>query len=235
MFPNMPLRDLYYVAEELRKIAPPDTLYHRKKVKIPAPRFVVFYNGMEKQPEKNVCRLSDMFERREKEPELELKVTAININPGYNEDLKEKCESLKGYMEFVKKVRDRKDTGMKVEEAVRQAVDECVSEKILTEFFTEHRKEIIEMGIFEFDQELHDKALLEDGEAIGLEKGELRKLISQVCKKMKKNQSLERIAGDLVEEVSVIEPIYAVAKESAPDYDIDEIFQKINEGSIDNS
>ena len=27
------------------------------------------------------------------------------------------------------------------------------------------------MGIYEFDQELHDQVLLEDGEAIGLEKG----------------------------------------------------------------
>ena len=41
--PNMPLRDLYYVAEELKRIAPPNTLHRSTKVKIPAPRFVVFY------------------------------------------------------------------------------------------------------------------------------------------------------------------------------------------------
>lgn len=32
-------------------------------------------------------------------------------------------------------------------------------------------EEIVEMGVYEFDQELHDRVLLEDGEAIGMEKG----------------------------------------------------------------
>ncbi len=41
--PNMPLRDLYYVAEELKKIAPPGRLHWTTKVKIPTPQFVVFY------------------------------------------------------------------------------------------------------------------------------------------------------------------------------------------------
>ena len=61
-----------------------------------------------------------------------------------------------------------------------------------------------------------------------MEKGELRKLVSLVCKKMRMNQSLEEIAKDLVEESTVIKPIYAVAEEFAPDYDIDKVFQKIN-------
>lgn len=100
---NMPLRDLYYVVEELKKIAPPSTLYHRTKIKIPTPRFVVFYNGAEEQPERQVYKLSDSFSGEEMNPELELKVTVININPGYNEELLERCESLKGYMLFVKK------------------------------------------------------------------------------------------------------------------------------------
>ena len=42
---------------------------------------------------------------------------------------------------------------------------------ILTVFFRENREEIVEMGVYEFDQELHDKILLEDGKAIGIEKG----------------------------------------------------------------
>ncbi|MCM1058075.1 MAG: hypothetical protein NC517_10775 [Firmicutes bacterium] len=220
---NMPLRDLYYVAEELKKLAPPDVLYHRKMVKIPAPRFVVFYNGVEEQPERIVCRLSDMYERKEEEPELELKVTIVNINPGHSEELKAKCESLRGYMVFVEKVRSKKDAGMTAEEAVRQAVDECISENILAEFFTEHREDIIEMGIFEFDQELHDKALREDG----IEEGGIKHLISQVCRKMQKNKTLDRITEDLEEEKSVIEPIYNMAKKFAPDYDIEKILKEL--------
>ncbi len=169
--PNMPLRDLYYVTEELKKLAPPGRLHQRTKVKIPAPKFVAFYNGTAKQPERQVYRLSDLFYREEKDPKLELKVTVFNINTGYNGELLGKCESLRGYMTFVNKVRDKKASMLRLEEAVRQAVDECISEGILTVFFRENREEIVEMGIYEFDQELYDKILLEDGKAIGIEKG----------------------------------------------------------------
>ncbi|MCM1058491.1 MAG: hypothetical protein NC517_12945 [Firmicutes bacterium] len=90
------------------------------------------------------------------------------------------------------------------------------------------------MGIFEFDQELHDKALREDGIEEGIEVGGIKHLISQVCKKMQKNKTLDRITEDLEEEKSVIEPIYNMAKKFAPDYDIEKILQKLTEtGLID--
>lgn len=191
--PNMPLRDLYYVTEELKKIAPPGRLHRTTKVDIPMPRFLVFYNGIAEQPEKKMYKLSELFCRPDRcflggdtkndrsvygtehfeEPELELKVTVYNINPGHNEELLKKCESLRGYAAFVKKVRDKKGMGIKLDTAVSQAVEECISEDTLAVFFREHKEEIVEMGIYEFDQELHDRVLLEDGESIGLEKGML--------------------------------------------------------------
>ena len=102
---------------------------------------------------------------------MELKVTVININPGYNRELLEKCESLSGYTTFVEKARNKRGFGMKAEETVRQAVDECISEGILAEFFKENREEIVEMGIYEFNQEVYDEVLREDGEARGIEIG----------------------------------------------------------------
>ena len=43
--PNMPLRDLLYIARQLQKYVKDKSLYSSSIVKIPAPRFVVFYNG----------------------------------------------------------------------------------------------------------------------------------------------------------------------------------------------
>ena len=129
------------------------------------------YNGTAGQPERQSYRLSDLFCREETEPGLELKVTVLNINPGYNRELLEKCESLSGYTTFVEKARNKRGFGMKAEEAVRQAVDECISEGILAEFFKENREEIVEMGIYEFNQEVYDEVLREDGEARGIEIG----------------------------------------------------------------
>lgn len=160
---NMPLRDLCYVAEELKRLVPVSRLYRRARVKIPSPRFVVFYNGVEKQPAETVLRLSDLYEHGSGEPELELTVRQININKGCNDGILEKCESLGGYMTFVEKVREKTGAGIKTEDAVTEAVDECIREGVLTEFFTEHRSEVIEMGIFEYDARLHDQVLREEG------------------------------------------------------------------------
>lgn len=40
--PNMPLRDLFYVAQQLQKLILNDDLYKNKAVQIPTPRFAVF-------------------------------------------------------------------------------------------------------------------------------------------------------------------------------------------------
>ena len=40
--------------------------------------------------------------------------------------------------------------------------------------------------------------------------------------------SLEKIAEDLVEEVSVIEPIYRTAEKFAPEYDAGLVFENMN-------
>ena len=65
-------------------------------------------------------------------------------------------------MVFVEKVRAGRDAMLSLEEAVRQAVEECISGGILAGFFREHREEIVEMEIFEFDQKLYNEALKED-------------------------------------------------------------------------
>ena len=61
--PNMPLRDLVYIAKQLEKYTRDETIYSSTLVKIPVPRFVVFCNGTDGQPERQILRLSDAFEK----------------------------------------------------------------------------------------------------------------------------------------------------------------------------
>ena len=57
----------------------------------------------------------------------------------------------------------------------------------------------------------------------GLAEGDLRRLIKQTCKKM---QTL--LADDLAEDdVALIQKIMDAAKEFAPEYDIDAIYEKV--------
>ena len=159
--PNMPLRDLIYVAAQLQKMVPEKQLYSTRLVKIPTPRFVVFYNGKARMPERVEYRLSDMFQKPMERPELELLVTVYNINPGMNEQLLEACQLLKEYMLFTVKVRENQRT-MDLKTAVNRAVDDCIREGILEDFLREQRGEVIAMSIYEYDQAGHMQLIKEE-------------------------------------------------------------------------
>ncbi|MDY3796293.1 MAG: hypothetical protein SOZ81_06325 [Agathobacter sp.] len=66
-----------------------------------------------------------------------------------------------------------------------------------------------------------------------LERGMEKKLIDLVCKKINKGYNLEQIADLLEEDITVIQPIYDLALEQKPDYDVDFILQAIKQVDID--
>ena len=175
---NMPLRDLIYVTKVLQGITRNADLYGSALVQIPAPRFVIFYNGMEQQPEQKRLKLSDAFEKKLEIPELELIVTMYNINFGQNKGILNACQTLKEYAQYVSKVREYAEK-MPFAEAVETAVDDCIQNGILTDFLLKNRAEAIEVSIFEYDEEKHLKNEreyaynqgIEQGKEIGEQKG----------------------------------------------------------------
>ena len=181
---NMPLRDLFYVAELLQVYVKDQSLYSSKLIKLPTPHFVVFYNGVERKPERRILRLSEAFEVPTEDPELELKVTILNINPSMNEELKEKCPILKQYTQYVEQVRFN-SVGMPLEQAVETAIEYCIRHDILKDFLLKQRAEVVKMSIFEYDEEREIELIRRDereiGEQIGIEKA-IRTIIS-FCRK----------------------------------------------------
>lgn len=167
--PNMPLRDLFYVTKLYEKMIQKEEqdLYSTKRIQIPSPCFVVFYNGAKEQPERKILRLSESFYRKTDEVNLELIVLQLNINTGYNEELLGKCRSLCDYMRYVDRVRCYKSQ-MEFEEAVEKAVSDCIKEGILKEFLVANRAEVIQMSIFEYNEELHMKTVREEGREEGI-------------------------------------------------------------------
>ena len=171
--PNIPLRMLLYLAASLRKEIPLEDTYREKPIEIPVPRFVVFYNGSDPMPDKATYRLSDIFKKETPNPEIELYVKVFNINEGHNSSLMETAKTLREYSIFVEKVRKyrKKDShkllmtkstdsanAMHNQEIIRLAVtaaiDECIRENILKDFFTAHREEAIKVGTLEQDFQL---------------------------------------------------------------------------------
>ena len=215
--PNMPLRDLFYVSNEYQKlIGDKKSLYASKKVKIPAPRFVVFYNGTRKRPEREWLRLSDLYEVSEENPMLELQVLVLNINEGNNRELKEKCRCLAEYMLYADRIRKYAEQYDTLQEAVERAIEDCIAEGILADFLTKHRAEAMTVSIFEYDEEkelrLYGEAEREVGFERGIEQGIEQTLYKLICKKIEKNIPIEQIARELEMELEELCPYYEKAK-----------------------
>ena len=200
--PNIPLRDLMYIAKEYEKYIKEKgiSLYSSRQKKIPAPQFIVFYNGNRKIGERMEHRLSDAYETVRGEPALELKVLVININEGHNQKLMESCQILKEYAQYVSKVRTYKKT-LSLNEAVEKAVEECIQEGILRDFLLKHRAEVVAMSIFEYDREWEEELLRKEEFEAGRELGEQlgRKEEQKNTEKERRRADLEKLRADNAE------------------------------------
>jgi len=139
-------------------------------VKIPAPQFVVFYNGDTEQADIIKYRLSDAFitdgvvsPSAATQADFEWTATVININKNHNESLSKKCEALYHYCEFVNQVKENLSSGMTFDSAVNEAVDFAIRGNFLEGFFREKRMKILDDIYTEFDQESYDQTLRADG------------------------------------------------------------------------
>ena len=176
--PNIPLRDLIYIGIEYQQYLNDKSQYSSKLQKIPAPKFMVFYNGTDAVDDRVELRLSNAYEHLAGEPDLELKVLMLNVNEGHNKELMEQCQTLKEYAIYVARVR-KYTSEMNLNDAVARAIDECIKEGILVEFLRKNRSEVKMVSILEYDKEWEEKKLRkaeyeagkEDGRNEGIEIG----------------------------------------------------------------
>ena len=189
--PNLALRFLFYLSDILSGMTADANLYGTKKVQIPAPRFVVFYNGEEEQPDRQILKLSELYAVKEEVPKLEMEILMLNVNQGHNPELMEACHTLWEYAEYTGRVRKyAKD--QPIAEAVERAITECIREGVLREFLEKNRREAKNVSIYEYDQEKHIRQEREEaweaGREAGERKGEENKLMELIPEKARKGQ-----------------------------------------------
>ena len=186
--PNMPLRDLFYISSEYQKLVEHKSLYSSTQQKVPAPNFIVFYNGTVKKEDCWTNYLSEAYENLTGEPNLELKVITLNINEGHNKELMEQCQILREYAQYVAKVREFAGN-TELNAAVELAVNECIQNNILAEFLRKHKSEVIAMSIFEYDKEEEEKKLREAEYEAGYDEGK-KEIIRRM---LEAGESVEKI------------------------------------------
>ena len=232
--PNIPLRDLIYIGIEYQQYVDDKSLYSSRLQKIPAPKFMVFYNGTDAVDDRVELRLSNAYEHLAGEPDLELKVLMLNVNEGHNKELMEQCQTLKEYAIYVARVR-KYTSEMNLNDAVARAIDECIKEGILVEFLRKNRSEVKMVSILEYDKEWEEKKLrkaeyeagrsegieigksegieigksegIEIGKSKGIEIGRDKAMSEFVCNMIKYGFSIEKIAevtGKNAEQIQTI-------------------------------
>lgn len=152
--PNMPLRGLFYLTDLYRGYIVRNKLdiFSSVKLSLPYPKYVVFYNGTEEHPEREVQKLSDSFVWQENDnPALELTCVVLNINQGYNPALMEKCKILSEYSQLIARIRCNTGKGLQLEEAIRRAIHYCIENNILADFLRENSEVVRQMLLEEMD------------------------------------------------------------------------------------
>ena len=200
--PNLPLR-FFYLSDMFSGMTVDANLYGTKKVELPAPRFVIFYNGEADQPDRQILKLSDLYTVKEEDPMLDLKVLMLNVNQGHNPELMEVCHTLWEYAEYTDRVR-KYAKEQPIAEAVERAITECIREGILKEFLEKNRREAKNVSIYEYDQEKHIRQEREEAWEAGEHSGEEKKLKELIQKKLAKGKTIPEIAEALEEDEDVI-------------------------------
>ena len=145
-------------------------------MQLPAPKLVVFYNGLEGK-EDMVLRLSDAFQTENStqgtglmEYDIEVKVRMLNINQGKNKEIMDRCRPLAEYAWFIDRIREN-SAEMEIEEAVDRAIDDMPKDNLILPYLLANRTEVKNMCITEYDEAETMEMFKEEGRIEGHREG----------------------------------------------------------------
>lgn len=230
---NAKANELLYVSRVYESLVPIKDRYRAKTISLPKPEFFVFYNGTEDIGDGYIQKISDAFYKDfsldtndNSNVSLELSVKVININTNSGNEILQKCHILKEYSLFVEAVRKFKKENDS--DYMQQAIEYCIKNNILAEYLSRKGSEVMNFLCAEYDYEMDIQVHEEEAYENGFEKGELSKLISQVCKKAKKSYTPEQISEQLEENLDIINKIYQLGLNTTPQYNETEILNKLH-------
>lgn len=197
--PNMPLRGFLYFSRLYQKYADDGRIYGTRRLKIPSPRFFVFYNGHREQADCVKLKLSEMFEVEIAPTEFEWTATMLNINSNRNKELMKRCKDLQDYSTYVRLVDENKRKHTHMREAVTAAIDEAIRLDLLGGYFRKCREEAILDVLTEFDEVAYKKVIYEDGVADGMEKGRAEGLAIAQAQLEKEREKIAELEARIAE------------------------------------
>ncbi len=193
--PNMPLRGFLYMAAAFKRYIELQRLdlYGSKQLRLPVPRYYVFYNGLKEMADEEILYLTDSMEAADG-PEkscTQFAAHMVNINKGRSAKIMQRCPILYEYSLFVAEVRKRTTQNRPLKEAIEKTVDYCIAHNILADILRANKAEVTNMCLEEYDEAFH----IASEKEISFEEGRLEGLKS--AEKERKNAEKERLRAEI--------------------------------------
>ncbi len=160
---NMPVRALLYVGRLYEKTLSGADIYRKKRITIPTPEFVVFYNGNKPYPQETLLRLSDAFKDTPHINSMELVVKVINIRHPEGNPFLDKSPSMREYSIFIDRVYRYAAEGIGLGDAIHKAVLYCKNHNIMQPFLLKHSSEVENMLFTEWNWDEERRIEREEG------------------------------------------------------------------------
>ena len=219
--PNMPIRGLIYFARLYEAYIKQHTLdvYSHQRISLPAPQFIVFYNGRENQPDELILKLSDSFTPHVPEPHnspvLECQARMLNINYGHNQKLLDSCKRLHDYSYFVAEVNRNLDFGYDLKDAIYHAMNVCIKKDVLSDILAKSQSEVFNMLLTEYDEKLHLKTVYNEGHEDGTKEARIEDIRKAIIMMRKLNTPEDTIFQLISEEYGMsVEEIKNIMNQS---------------------
>ena len=162
---------------------------------IPAPEFIVLYNGDKKFPDYKELKLSDSYKFKTPDLYLELVVKIYNINKGRNAEMASRSQALSGYEEFIAEIKENLKS-MELRDAIKLAVKTCISKNILVSFLERHSSEVENMIFGEWNWDEAKRVWKEEAREDGIDIGR-KKRDKEILALIKKGYTLADIEKHL--------------------------------------
>ncbi|MBQ5472309.1 MAG: hypothetical protein IIT58_09970 [Treponema sp.] len=205
--PNMPLRGLLYFSQlyNAHIKSRGENILSSRKIMLPTPKYVVFYNGLKEAQETWKMRLSDSFKKNPEPGDFEWTATAININRDHNKELQKNCKPLYDYISFVAKTRENLFSGTHKQEAFEKAVDWAINQNLLEGLFKKYRAEVLDMILTEYDEDFNNKTWYEDGVEDGILKGKLEDAEKLLKMKILSLEQISEVTNLSIEQIQELQ------------------------------
>lgn len=189
--PNMPLRGFLYMAAAFKRYIELQRLdlYGSKQLRLPVPRYYVFYNGLKEMADEETLYLTDSMADADapKKSCAQFAAHMVNINKGRSPKIMQQCPLLYEYSLFVAEIRKRTPQNRPLREAIEEAVDYCIAHNILADILRTNKAEVTNMCLEEYDEAFH----IASEKEISFEEGRLKGLNEE-----RKNTEKERLRAE---------------------------------------